>query len=106
MEVLVTGAASDLGQQLAAVLGREHRVRLFDERQFPVPARADSRQGSLLAAEDVWQAVRGVQAVVHTAVPPAGVPAAGLGREQALLEWYARGTHVLMQACVDAGVRR
>jgi hypothetical protein len=106
MEVLVTGAASDLGQQVAAALGKEHRLRLLDSSDFPVPAKAEGVRGSLLEADDAWRAVRGVQAVVHTGAPPADLPAAGVAREQALLDWYTRGTHVLLQASVEAGVRR
>ena len=106
MEVLVTGAASDLAQQVAAVLGQEHRLRLMDSTEFAVPAKAQGVRGSLLETDDVWRAVRGVQAIVHTGTAPVGLPVDEVAREHALLDWYTRGTHVLLQAAVDAGVRR
>ena len=49
----------------------------------------------------VWQAVRNVDAVVHTGEPPPAPES-----EEALLDRATRGTHVLFQAAVEAGVKR
>lgn len=105
MEVLVTGAAGGLGQALGRTLGKEHRLRLMDEVEFQAPEKTQVMQGSVLDPDDAWRAVRGVQAIVHTATPPPGLPLAGHEREQALLDWHTRGTHVLLRAAADAGVR-
>ena len=70
MRVLVTGAASALGQEVAAALEAENaELRLLDDC-------AASRQdvewvaGRLMDPDAVWQAVRNVDAVVHTGEPP------------------------------------
>ena len=104
MKVLITGAASRLGQAVAAELAPQHTLRLLDEDLVAQTVEAEVVQGSLLEPEIAWQAVRGVDAVVHTGEPPA--MAAGLAGEQGLLERGARGTHVLLSAAVEAGVGR
>ena len=102
MRVLVTGAASDLGREVTATLAAENaELRLLDdcEAQRQDVEWIDAR---LTDPDAVRQAVRDVDAVVHTGEPP---PAprerrgpAGPGRRA--------GTHVLLQAAVEAGVKR
>ena len=101
MRVLVTGAASALGQEVAAALEAENaELRLLDDC-------AASRQnvewvaGRLMDPDAVWQAVRNVDAVVHTGEPPPAPES-----EETLLDRATRGTHVLFQAAVEAGVKR
>ena len=106
MDVLITGAAGALGQAVATAQGQEHRLRLTDTTDFAVPERAEALQADLLNPDDAWRAVRGMEAIVHTATPPAGLPADGHAHDQAVLEWYTRGCHVLLQAAVQAGVRQ
>lgn len=106
MNILITGAASRLGQALAAELGQEHRLRLMDTVPVEAGERAEVFQGSLLEPDDAWRAVRGVQAVIHTGEPPPDLPAEGLAREQGLLDLASRGTHVLCKAAAEAGVKR
>jgi nucleoside-diphosphate-sugar epimerase len=105
MKVLITGSASRLGRAVAAELAPEHTLRLMDEDPVASIGEAEVVHGSLLEPEIAWRAVRGVDAVVHTGEPPATL-AAGLSREQALLERAIRGTHVLLSAAVEAGVGR
>lgn len=106
MNVLITGASSRLAQAIAGLLGQHHRLRLMDWVAVEPPAKGESFQGDLREPRDAWQAMRGIQALIHTAAFPPDLPAAGLAREQALLELGARGTHVLLSAAVEAGVRR
>ena len=47
-----------------------------------------------------------MDAVIHTAAPPQNLPEEELARENALLEWTTRGTHMLLNAAVEAKVRR
>ena len=101
MRVLVTGAASALGQEVAAALEAENaELRLLDDC-------AASRQnvewvaGRLMDPDAVWQSVRNVDAVVHTGEPPPAPES-----EETLLDRATRGTHVLFQAAVEAGVKR
>ena len=106
MNVLITGAASPLGQALAGRLASQHRLRLMDRVAVPTPEKAEAFVGDLLDPASVWQAVRGMHAVIHTAAPPPDLPGPGLARDQALLELATRGTHVLASAMVEAGIRR
>ena len=102
MRVLVTGAASALGQEVAAALAADEneQLRLLDDcaAQRQDVEWIDAR---LTDPDAVCQAVQGVDAVVHTGEPP---PAAE--SEEALLDRATRGTHVLLQAAVEAGVKR
>ncbi len=89
-----------MGQAVAATLtAADMELRLFDD----CPAERCAGEwvaGCLVDADAVRQAVRGVDAVVHTGEPP---PAAS---EEVLLDRATRGTHVLLQAAVAAGVKR
>ncbi len=106
MDVLITGAASRLGREIAAAIGQEHRLRLMDTVAVEPPERSEFFLGNILDPDDAWRAVRGMDAVIHTAVPPIELPEEGREREEALLEWATRGTHVLLSAAVEARVRR
>ena len=92
MRVLVTGAASALGQEVAAALEAENaELRLLDD---CAAQRQDVEwvEGRLMDPDAVWQAVRNVDAVVHTGEPPPAPES-----EEALLDRATRGTHVLFQ---------
>ncbi|MYK41935.1 MAG: NAD(P)-dependent oxidoreductase [Gemmatimonadetes bacterium] len=102
MRVLVTGAASALGQEVAAALSADEnaQLRLLDD------CAAQRQDVEWIAArltdpDTVRQVVRDVDVVVHTGEPP---PASE--SEEALLDRATRGTHVLLQAGVEAGVKR
>ena len=101
MRVLVTGAASDLGQEVTARLAAENvELRLLDD---CAAQRQDVEwiAARLTDSDAVRQAVQGVDAIVHTGEPP---PASE--SEEAQLDRATRGTHVLLQAAVEAGVKR
>jgi NAD+ dependent glucose-6-phosphate dehydrogenase len=102
MRVLVTGAASALGQEIAVALAADENaeLRLLDD---CAAQRQDVEwvEGRLTDPDVVWQAVRDVDAVVHTGEPPPVSES-----EEALLDRATRGTHVLFQAAVEAGVKR
>ena len=102
MRVLVTGAASALGREVAAALAVDDsaQLRLLDD------CAAQRQDVEWIAArltdpDVVRQAVQGVDAVVHTGEPPPAPEG-----EEALLDRATRGTHVLLQAAVEAGVKR
>ena len=102
MRVLVTGAASALGQEVSAALAVDDsaQLRLLDDcagRRQDVEWIA----ARLTDPDVVRQAVQGVDAVVHTGEPPPAPEG-----EEALLDRATRGTHVLLQAAVEAGVKR
>lgn len=106
MNVLVTGGASRLAREIVTALAGEHHFRLMDRVATAPPEGVEFVQGDLLDPRDVWLAVRGMQAIIHTAAPPPDLPASGLARDHELLELGTRGTHVLLSAAVEAGVRR
>ena len=101
MRVLVTGAASALGQEVTAALEAENaQLRLLDD---CAAQRQDVEwiTARLTDPDAVRQGVRDVDAIVHTGESP---PASE--SEEALLDRSTRGTHVLFQAAVEAGVKR
>lgn len=106
MNILITGAASRLGRAIAAELDTEHTLRLLDSTPIPPGDRADFVQGDLMDPEAARQAVCGMDAVVHTGESPIELPADELEREQLLLDYATRGTHVLLSAAIKAGIRR
>lgn len=100
MRVLVTGAASALGREIAAALDENAQLRLLDD-GLPPQRDAEWINGRLTDADAVRQAVQQVDAVIHTGEPPSVSES-----EEALLDRATRGTHVLLQAAVEAGVKR
>ena len=102
MRVLVTGAASALSQEVATALAVDDstQLRLIDD---CAAQRQDVEwiEGRLTDSDAVSQAVRDVDVVVHTGEPPPAPES-----EEALLDRATRGTHVLLQAAVEAGVKR
>jgi nucleoside-diphosphate-sugar epimerase len=109
MKILLTGAASPLGRALTEELrAARHPLVLLDSEPVALPEGArDVALGlDLTDADAVSQAVRGVDAVVHTAEAPADAPTDGVARDEFLLDYRSRGTHVLFKAAVEAGVRR
>jgi nucleoside-diphosphate-sugar epimerase len=110
MNVLVTGAASRLGQMAASELGRTHRIRMMDEDtsglKAPTGNDVDVIEGSIPDPDTASKAVDGMDAVIHTGQPPWELPGDPLEHDQRLLDLATRGTHVLLKAAVEAGVRR
>ncbi len=106
MNVLITAAASRLGRGIAAELATHHRLRLMDNIPVEAGENAEFIRGDLVDPEVVWQAVRGMDVIVHTGEPPAELPGDELEREQHLVDYATRGTHVLFSAGEQAGIRR
>lgn len=102
MRILVTGAASALGREVVAALAADGtaQLRLMDDCAAP---RQDVEwiAARLTDSAAAWQAVRQIDAVVHTGEPPPAPESA-----EDLLDRATRGTHVLFQAAVEAGVKR
>ena len=107
MQVLVTGAASRLGREIAASMGPEVQVRVLDDCD-PEPPEGEVEwvRGSLVDPDTARRAVRNVDVVIHTGEPPPDLPEDPLAREEMLLDLATRGTHVLFKAGVEAGVKR
>lgn len=99
MKVLITGAASDLGQLLAEGLSAEHSLRLTDRQDLATSL--DFVRSDLDHGEDTEGLVAGVDAIVH----PAFVAADGEGADQ-WLDASTRCTYNLLTAASEAGVKR
>ena len=110
MNVLVTGAASRLGQAVAAELASTHRLRLLDCDTSGLAAdlgdEVELIEGSILDPDTAWKAVRGVDSVIHTGEPPGDLQEESPEHDQVLLDLATRGTHVLFKAAIEGGVKR
>ncbi|MCZ6677248.1 MAG: NAD(P)-dependent oxidoreductase [Candidatus Poribacteria bacterium] len=110
MNMLITGAASRLAQTIASELAPSHRLRLLDSASDAPPAGLENNvewlQGSFINPDTAWRAVRDIDVLIHTGEPPPDLPEDELAREQLLLDLATRGTHVLLKAAVEAGVKR
>lgn len=108
MHVLITGAESRLGQAVAEALSDNNRLRLWGEGDAPdgLGENAEWFLGDICDPDVAWQAVRDIQAIVHTGEPPLDLPDDDLACEQLLLDVRTRGTHVLFFAGINAGVKR
>jgi len=107
MNVLITGAASPLGQQIVAELDSNHQLRLLDNTTPDIKyENFEFIQGSLVDPSIASEATQNIDVLIHTGEPPPNLPQDPLECEQVLLDLATRGTHVLFKAAVDTGVKR
>ena len=106
MNILITGAYSQLAQAIATELKDDHSVRLMDSVPVDVAEGCDFTQGNILDPEDSWEVLRGIDTLIHTGEPPTDLPSDELKREQMLLDLATHGTHVLFSAAVEAGIKK
>ena len=106
MNILITGASSQLAQAIATELKDDHSVRLMDSVPVDVAEGCDFTRGNILDPEDSWEVLRGIDTLIHTGEPPTDLPSDELKREQMLLNLATRGTHVLFSAAVEAGIKK
>ena len=106
MKILITGAASTLAKEIITALGAGHQLRLMDEVAVEPQENVEAFQGSLMNQDDVWTAVRGMDAILHTGEPPPNLSEEEQARDQQLLDLATRGTHQLFKAGVEAGIKK
>jgi len=101
-KVLVTGAAGVLGKALVPLLEQDADIelRLTDIR--PVDTPHEFRQADLSTWDDVSRLCEGIEEVVHIAAIHPWKPYFA----QQYLDCNIKGTYNILQAAVDAGVRR
>ena len=103
--ILVTGAASPLGQEISRVLGGQFYLRRVDDCE-PIDGEGEWMWASLVDAGAMEEAVRDIDVVIHTGEPPPVLPADPLSCEEMVMDLATRGTHMLCKAAVAAGVKR
>ncbi len=104
MKVLVTGAAGRVGSATVdELLAQDHEVRGFDMRMTgKSEPNYEEQVGLLQNGDDVTSAVKGVEAILHLGALMSWAP-----EDRAkMFETNVDGTRALLQAAVDAGVRR
>ena len=104
MKIAVTGGAGFLGRALIAELGAHHEVSAVDIRADE--GGAGIVQGDVLELADMEEMCRGVEAVVHLASGGGDEGMTEAENEARLLDTRLKGTYNVMQAAVEAGVRR
>lgn len=102
MKVLITGGAGHVGGILRPFLEAEHECLYFD--LMPIPG-VEHRTviGSITDEAAVARAVDGQDAVIQLVMANPGVKENIIGRSY---DVHVKGMHVLLQAAVDAGVKR
>ena len=106
MNILITGASSQLADAIADELGEDHNLRLMDSVPLDKEGKFEVIQGNILDADDSSQAVCDMDVLIHTGEPPTELPEDTLKREQAILDLATRGTHIIFTAGVKAGIKR
>lgn len=102
MRLLITGADRPLGVALARGLGRDFSLRLTG---VSGPEGTEYRQADLRDPAAVAPLVGEMDAVVHAA-PFDPAPLTGPAAEQETLDVASRGTYVLFQEAMKAGIER
>ena len=98
--VLITGSTGAIGQPLCAhLLARGHYVRGFARR--PTPGLTDFVEGDLNERDKVYQAVEGMDTVIHLGAYPN--PADFI---EVLLQPNVVGSYYICEAAKDLGVKR
>jgi nucleoside-diphosphate-sugar epimerase len=107
MNVLVTGAAGQVGTELCKELAAHHDVRMLDIRPAKDPP-GEFVQGSITEWDTVKAAVEGMDAVAHLAIhnPGEGRNVAYHEYMQSDVDIGVKGTDMLLHAAKDAGLRR
>ena len=99
MRILVTGGNGFLGYRLAqSLLEKGHAVRVFGRSAAKLEA-AESFQGDIGDLQAVNQAVKGCDAVFHTAAK------VGMGRQSEFFRVNVVGARNIVSACRRAGVK-
>ena len=107
VNVLITGAASRLGRAIfKRVRGGKQKIRLLDTNPIKVVEPNEHICGDILNRDLLWNAMRDMDAVIHTGEFPGQLPDDPHQRDQLLLELGTRGAHELCKSAVDAGVKR
>ena len=117
MKVLITGGAGWLARHLTAALEGEHELRLLDNvnpQEATVFAGGAGRvaaplvtdwpyiQADICDQEALLKAAAGVDAIIHLAAIPTGLPEQG----KAIMQVNTVGTYIVLDAARQVGVRR
>ena len=98
MNILITSATSELGQELAAALRGEHEIRLTDS--ITIDTDLEFTVSDLGHCESTNDLVREIDAIVHLATPPANSVASDH------IDHHTRCTYNLLMAAAEENVPR
>jgi len=106
MRVVLTGGAGDLGQALVPKLLTSGYTPIVLDIVKPARGSCDFIQHSLLDSKGLEDAVRGADALVHIAAWHGIHEARGWKNEQDFWDLNVNGTHNLLHACHQAGIKK
>ncbi len=101
MNVLITGGAGNLSQELAAYLSKDHQIRLTEI--VDVQTNFEFVKSDLGHDEKTNELVRGMDAIIHMAELP---PSASDDSERLQMDFLTRCTYNLMWAAMEEGVKK
>ena len=96
MKLLITSAASDLAQTLAAALSSEHQIRLTD--LIDVETNYEFVRSDLGHGEETNQLVRGIDAIIHLAELPPVLLSESTDPANLEIDFLTRCTYNLLSA--------
>jgi len=102
MKVLITGGSGKIGKFVVPELERTgHEIKIFDLEE-PKDSKHDFIKGDLRNLEEVEEATRDIEAVVHLAAIPHDIP----GEPQELMGINVMGTFHVLEAAARNNVKR
>ena len=104
MKILITSAACDLAQDLAAALGAEHQIRLTD--LVDVETTFEFVRSKLGHGEETNRLVQGMDAIVHLAQAPPALLAESEDPGSLEIDFLTRCTYNLLMAASEEKVPR
>jgi nucleoside-diphosphate-sugar epimerase len=104
MKLLITSAASDLAQTLAAVLSSEHQIRLTD--LIDVETDFEFVRSNLGHGEETNRLVRGIDAIIHLAELPPVLLSKSTDAANLEIDFLTRCTYNMVSAAAAEKVTR
>ena len=104
MNVLITGGAGELAQELALHLSKDHQIRLTDI--IDVQTDFEFVKSDLGHDEKTNELVRGMDAIIHLAELPPGLSDEPLESDRMTIDFLTRCTYNLMWAALEENVKR
>lgn len=102
LNILLTGASGYIGQAYLKEFGHKYAVRALG--RTPIAGSIEFIKGDMRVYDDVSKAVAGVDVIVHLAAFAPEVKQEA--RNEDFFDYNVKGTFNILQAAVDAGVKK